>query len=296
MRAVAQDPQLREHERAAARRRHELPGQIELELAHDRLVGDGLRLRRPAMVGAARSSYCEARSGLCWICSRRHDGAPDFAGLEPARRLQSNRAGRTAMLQITALFTTLALGATASIAMASPIRTYDRRSGVEYARGGAEYARSDAEHSRLAGSRFRGAPPPGNGVERVRIAHTPDRFARLDGVYRRYGGRGVDDFGPRRYRPTWVALGAPHRLGGSECIEVRDPGTFTQLRLQSDSGFADVDRVIVEFADGTDQVAELDRALDRRGEFVELPLDGNNRRIEKILVTGALGDLQVFAI
>ena len=196
------------------------------------------------------------------------------------------------MLKITALFTTLALGATASIAMASPARVparvYDRRTGIEYARTG-------VEHSRLASSRFRG-PLPGNGVERVRIDRDPDRFGQLEGFDRWHGRRAVDDFGARRYRPTWVALGAPHRLGGSACIEVRDPGTFTQLRLQSDGGFADIDRVIVQFADGTDQVAELDRALDRRGEFVELPLDGNNRRIDKIVVTGALGDLQVFAI
>ena len=206
------------------------------------------------------------------------------------------------MLKITALFTTLALAATASIAMASPARGYDRRTGVEYARSGAEYARtggeharSSAEHSRLGGSRFRG-PLLSNGVERVRIDRAPDRFARIDGFDRGHAGRAIDDFGPRRYRPTWVALGAPHRLGGSECIDVRDPGTFTQLRLQSDSGVADIDRVIVQFADGTDQVAEFDRALDQRGEFVELPLDGNNRRVEKIIVTGALGDLRVFAI
>ena len=192
------------------------------------------------------------------------------------------------MLKITALFTTLALGATASIAMASPARVYDRRTGIEYAPAG-------VEHSRIAGSRVRG-PLPGNRVERARIDHAPDRIARLDGIDRWRSGRAVDDFGPRRYRPTWVALGAPHRLGGSECIDVRDPGTFTQLRLQSDSGVADIDRVIVQFADGTDQVAEFDRALDQRGEFVELPLDGNNRRVEKIIVTGALGDLRVFAI
>jgi hypothetical protein len=204
--------------------------------------------------------------------------------------------GRTAMLKTTALLTTLALGATASIAAAAPSRIYDRRTGVEYARTTAGSRSAGVEYSRAPSSRLHGVSPLRYGVERVRIDRAPDRLARGDAFDGWQRSRAIDDFGPRRYRPTWVALGAPHQLGGSACIEVRDPGTFTQLRLQSDSGFADVNRVIVQFADGSDQVAELDRALDQRGEFVELPLDGNNRRIEKIVVTGALGDLQVFAI
>lgn len=39
--------------------------------------------------------------------------------------------------------------------------------------------------------------------------------------------------------------------------------------------------------------------LDEHGELLEIPLDGNNRRIDRITVigaTGARGDLQVFAI
>jgi hypothetical protein len=204
------------------------------------------------------------------------------------------------MFKITALFTTLALGATASIAMASPARIYDRRTGVEYTRGNAEYARGGvattggaADYARGPARRFDSVSPVRRVVDRVRI-EAVDRGARSDGWRR---GSAFDGDGPRRYRPTWVALGAPYRQGaGSECIEVHDAGTFTQLRLQSDAGFAAVGRVVVQFADGTDQVAGFDRELDQRGEFVELPLNGNNRRIAKIIVTGALGDLQVFAI
>lgn len=171
------------------------------------------------------------------------------------------------MSKLTALVTTLVLGSTASIALASPARPYDHRHAV---------AVRDHRVARDRVARGRVVAPVYDRGWRARVT--------------------VDDFGPRRYRPTWVALGAPRVTRGQECIEVRDPGTFTQLRLQSDSGFALVDRVIVEFADGSQQVADLDRRLDERGEFVELPLDGNNRRIARILVTGAARDLQVFAI
>jgi hypothetical protein len=181
------------------------------------------------------------------------------------------------MFKITALLTTLALAGTASIAMASPTRTYDRRTGVEYVHDG--------------GYRIDAAP---------RLHGNLDRFARFDDSRSELGwhrGRGLDDFGPRRYRSTWVALSAPQRYRSDrQCIEVHDRGTFTQLRLQSNAGRTAIDRVIVQFADGSNQVAELDRELDRHGEFVELPLDGNNRRIDRIIVNGALGDLQVFAI
>jgi hypothetical protein len=198
------------------------------------------------------------------------------------------------MSKLTALITTLVLGSSASIALASPARTSDHRPGavvaarierpVVAARFERPVVTARIEHGPAA---WRPAPVVGWRVARDRF-ETPvfDRGWRA--------GIAVDDFGPRRYRPTWVALGAPRPLvRGQECIEVRDGGTFTQLRLQSESGFAEVDRVIVQFADGTSQVADLDRRLDG---FVELPLDGNNRRIDRIIVTGAARDLQVFAI
>ena len=193
---------------------------------------------------------------------------------------------KISMFKITALITMLALGSSGSIAMASPSRTADRRTGINYTR----VPNSHFDDTRFA--RF------GSGLMDARVSFDRfDRFDRFDGLDRRYGSRAMDDFGPRRYRPTWVALSAPHQLArGTACIDVRDHGTFTQLRLQSDRGSAWVDRVIVQFGDGSDQVADLDRVLDQHGEFVEIPLDGNNRRIDRIIVTGATGDLQVFAI
>ena len=193
------------------------------------------------------------------------------------------------MWKLTAVITTLALGSSASLALASPVRTNDHRTGPVVA---ARFERP------VVATRIE-RPVVATRIERGRVDWrvARDRFEApvLDRGWR--ASVAFDDFGPRHYRPTWVALSAPRPLvRGQECIEVRDRGTFTQLRLQSDGGFALVDRVIVQFADGTSQVADLDRRLDERGEFVELALDGNNRRIDRIVVTGAPGDLQVFAI
>lgn len=171
------------------------------------------------------------------------------------------------MFKLTALITTLVLGSTASITMA---HTFDDRPGVAPAR--IESRARIVQDYRDRAERYPGAP------------------------------RGAaNDFGARHYRASWVALSAPLQLSraGQGAVEVRDRGTFTQLRLQSDRGRAQIERVVVQFADGSRQVAQLDRVLDSRGEFVEISLDGNNRRVSRILVTGSTGrrgDLQVFGI
>jgi hypothetical protein len=180
------------------------------------------------------------------------------------------------MKKLTALLTTLALGGIASIAAASPAQTYDRRTGVTYIERGSQARRYDAPVRYDNRSIDRG-------------------YARPDG--RTWGQRGpADDFGPRHYRTSWVALSAPRLTRGGLAVEVNDSGTFTQLRLQTETGRARVGQLIVQFADGSDQVVNLDRALTG---YVDIPLDGNNRRIDRILVTGASpgrGALQVFAI
>jgi hypothetical protein len=183
------------------------------------------------------------------------------------------------MSKLTALLTTVALGATASIAAASPAQTYDRRTGVTYIERGSQARRYDVPVR--YDNRF--------------IDRSYDRsYGRHDG--RTWGPHGAaDDFGPRHYRTTWVPLSDSQRIRGGLAFDVNDAGTFTQLRLQTEAGTARVDRLIVLFADGSDQVVNLDRALTG---YVDIPLDGNNRRIERILVTGASGrgGLQVFAI
>lgn len=172
----------------------------------------------------------------------------------------------------TALIATLAIAASASAAMASENhRIYRGRAG--------ERVRFDRDDDRFD--------------HRVRL----DPRDRPDLGWSRHGG---DDFGPRRYRPTWVALGtAPLARGGRSAIDVHDRGTFTQLRLQASGGSAWIDRVIVRFADGSHQVARTDRTLGRRDALFEIQLDGNNRRIDQILVVGDAqrrGALEVFGI
>ena len=180
------------------------------------------------------------------------------------------------MSKLTALLTTLALGATASIAAASPThttQTYDRLTGATYIERGSQARRYDDRND----LRFRDTG-----------------YGRSDG--RTWGSRGTaDDFGPRHYRTTWVPLSASQPTRGGLAFDVSDAGTFTQLRLQTETGRARVDRLIVQFADGSDQVVSVNRALTG---YMDIPLDGNNRRIDRILVTGATGrgDVQVFAI
>lgn len=177
------------------------------------------------------------------------------------------------MSKLTTLFTVLALGASASVAMASPSRSYARNTTIERAR-----------------------------IDRGRIAREPDRYDRHERADRGWN-RGVvgDDFEPRRYRPTWTALGAPLRLtrAGQESIEVTDRGTFTQLRLANLGGTARLDRVIVQFVDGSNQVEDLRRVFDDNRDYLEIQLDGNNRRIECITVIGSSAgqrNLQVYGI
>jgi hypothetical protein len=179
------------------------------------------------------------------------------------------------MRTLTTLLATLVLGSTASIAMASPARSHDSWSAPRPAVTGPGYQ------------------------ARASIGH-----AGPDGAYRIWNGRhAADDLGPRRYRATWSALAAPFELGradrGSDCIDVADRGTFTQLRVQADSGRAYVDHLTVVFADGSDQQVHLDRALGAGSNFVDIPLDGNNRRIAQVIIAGDTGNraaLQVFAI
>jgi hypothetical protein len=177
------------------------------------------------------------------------------------------------MKTLTALITTLALGGGASIASANhnTPTTYDRRTGIEY--------RSDS-----AG----------------RYDRTAGRYARYDQSLDRRSNdwrshRTPDEFGPRHYRTSWVALDQSVQLSRRGAyIDVTDRGTFTQLRLQTAGNPARVDRLIVEFTDGSQQLVNVGRTLDG---YFDIALDGNNRRIDRVVVTGgARGDLQLFGI
>jgi len=108
-----------------------------------------------------------------------------------------------------------------------------------------------------------------------------------------------DDVGPRQYRRSWVSLGTLEVADdGRDMLRVFDRGTFTQLRVQTTGNRVHVDAVAIQFADGSKQIARLGRTLGAYDRFVEIPLDGNNRRIDRITAIGnsRSADLQVFGI
>jgi hypothetical protein len=176
--------------------------------------------------------------------------------------------GEIVMFKLKALITTFVLGAS-SVAMAQP-RWHDP------------------------------APVVVNPPTPVRDQRANDHYGFGDDA-RGAGWRYRDDGrSERRYRPSWVALNEPMQLRhGRDVIDVNTRGTFTQLRLQTTQGASQIDRVIIKFRDGSRQVAQINRRLDPRSPMVEVPLDGNNRQIDSIVVTGTSqrnGAIQVFGI
>ena len=164
------------------------------------------------------------------------------------------------MSKLTALITTLVLGSsTVALAQPTTITTYrSDRSWID------RDANRDGFRDREVG-RYR----------------FDDRYDRSRREFAR------DDFGPRRYRSAWVALSSPLQLtGGRDVIDVRDRGTFTQLRIQTSNGASLLDRVLIRFADGSRQVVNLDQSLSPRNPRMEILLDGNNRRIDSIQLLG----------
>ncbi len=166
------------------------------------------------------------------------------------------------MAKIKALLTTLVLG-TSSIAMAQPAPSFDR------------YDRDDR-------------------WDRDDRYDRDDRWDRDD----RYDRDRAD--APRRYRSSWVSLAEPLQLvRGRDTIDVRVRGTFTQLRLQTVAGATYIDRVIVQFRDGSRQIAEINQAVTPHNRMIEILLDGNNRHVERVSVIGRSqrnAAIQVFGI
>lgn len=192
-----------------------------------------------------------------------------------------NEPGR--MSKLKAVITMLVLGSS-SVAAAAPRSPYaDAQSSWrdrDLGRSWRDRSQGDHRDSRFRASGY-------DHGDRARRYHRRDRG---------YG----DDFGPRRYRATWVTLSSPLGLAhGRDAIEVGIRGTFTQLRFQTAGGRSYLDRVIVHFRDGSRQVANVDRVLHERDRRFDLPLVGNNRRIDRIEMLGdsnRRGAIQVFGI
>lgn len=120
----------------------------------------------------------------------------------------------------------------------------------------------------------------------------PDRPVR---VYER-------DRGYRRpyHHNTWVALTTPMQLGyGRTVVDVHERRPFTQLRLQTTNGASRIDRVIVRFENGGRQVIDVNQRLSPRNPMINIDLNGQYRRIDRIVVMGDSrrgGAVQVFGI
>jgi hypothetical protein len=107
--------------------------------------------------------------------------------------------------------------------------------------------------------------------------------------------------GHRTYRPTWVALsGATQLVRGRDVLQIGpEQGRFTQLRFQTTEGRSEIDRVLIRFSDGRWQVADLEAQLSPEQPMVEIPLEGNQRSIDQIIVLGwgsRRSSYQVFGI
>jgi hypothetical protein len=107
--------------------------------------------------------------------------------------------------------------------------------------------------------------------------------------------------GQRHYRPTWVALSGATRLeDGRDVIVVGSrQGRFTQLRFQTNQGSTLIDRVFIRFSDGRWQTADLGARITPGNPMVELPLDGDRKQIDRIIVIGdarGRASYQVFGI
>lgn len=126
--------------------------------------------------------------------------------------------------------------------------------------------------------------------------HNPDQSQRrIEASYRQPGYQQPDRASPRTYggrevyRPntTWQALTSIERLErGGDVFDLRSRERFSQLRLQNQTGRTLVRRIDIVFADGSHQRVQIDRALDGNHAMVDVDLDGDARRIDKIFIDG----------
>ena len=100
---------------------------------------------------------------------------------------------------------------------------------------------------------------------------------------------------------TWVSLTSPVQLDrGRTVIDVEQRRPFQQLRLQQTTlGMSFIERVVVRFDNGERQIINVNQRLSSRNPMINLDLDGQMRRVDKIIVMGDSrrgGAIQVFGI
>ena len=92
-------------------------------------------------------------------------------------------------------------------------------------------------------------------------------------------------------RTTWLALTTPQRLdrGGDVFDLRRSHERFAQLRLQNQTGRTVVRSIEIIFGNGQRQLVHVNRVLAGNHAMVNVDIEGNARRIARIIVDGRSG-------
>jgi hypothetical protein len=143
-----------------------------------------------------------------------------------------------------ALFTTLAM-TVGTAAIASPVRVADRdRDGVRV--------------------EVRSNDPNGQ--------WTRDRYDRYDGSH-----------WARDFRGRWMTLARSYTTQGQRQFIHVNGQRLSKLRVEGTRGAPVIQKIAIEFGDGSSQAVDLDMRL-RRGEGEVIDLNGGTRRVNRIIV------------
>ena len=105
-------------------------------------------------------------------------------------------------------------------------------------------------------------------------------------VSARYDGHGNARFGFRPMPLRWVTLANDTHLSGRAFIKVAPSARkFTKLELRADKGNTQIDKVLIQFANGRTQVVEQNARL-TSGKPVTIDLKGEARSIDRIVLVG----------
>lgn len=107
----------------------------------------------------------------------------------------------------------------------------------------------------------------------------------------RFRDRGFRDDLAYRQRTTWLALTQAQRLErGRDVFDFGYSGErFAQLRLQNQTGRTVVRTIEIVFANGERQLVHVNQILEGNHAMVNIDIDGNTRRIARIIVDGRSG-------
>ena len=123
------------------------------------------------------------------------------------------------------------------------------------------------------------------------------RYSRFERTRYRPAAMQVDT---PRVNTTWQPLTSVERLDrGGDVFDLQGRARFAQLRLQNQTGRTVVRQIDIVFADGSRQCVQVNRALVGNHDMINIDLDGDARRIDKIFVDGRsarTGGYQLYAM